>query len=124
MIIQQERIHVKTQPTKINKFIVERVMIPENLSGLRIKLLAEANLVEWLLVYDTTYNLRAEMNDINGFEMLVIHESPSQTSSDAKSGAILPGEWLLAFEISDQVQVQTWNFSYLIEGIKKDLIIN
>lgn len=124
MIIHQKRVHLNSFANKPNKFIVERVCVPKGLSGLRVKLLAETQLLDCLLVYDTTYNLRAEIGQVTGLDIIVIHEDAMQTSDQAKPGHIPSGEWVIAFEITPNCQKINLNFSYMIEGIKEDAIAN
>lgn len=124
MLIQQERIRLPKEPTKENNFIIAHITVPDHLSGLRIKLLAETSLLDCVLIYDPTYQLRGEITESQGLDMVVIHEEEILSSLSAKAGEIPAGEWLIAFELTDQNRDRTWEFSYQVEGMKADAMAN
>lgn len=91
------------QTTKHSSFIIERFVVPDHASGLNIAIQVPRDYIKLALIYDSCYNLRAETKLFYEGRLLKIHEEESSTSQDAKHGPIHEGEWIIAFELNQDI---------------------
>lgn len=101
VLLDQLNIIINSKVNKSSSFTIERFYVPEDTSGIKLLIQVPDQYVNLALLYDSAYNLRAEITHFNGGREIRIHEQDYLTSKDAKSGIVPSGEWILAFEFND-----------------------
>lgn len=82
-----------------SSFVIERFSVPECMRDIQLSVQCSSHQINLMLVYDSQYNLRAEIDRIKDINKLRISIQDIETTIGAKSGPIPAGEWLLAIEI-------------------------
>lgn len=109
-----------SQYAKASSFVIDRVEVPADLTSLRLTFSLPQDMVKLLLIYDSHYNLRAEINDIDYQADVRISTESKHTSLGAKSGPLPDGEWIIAFEIDHKQETEDTapHCHFIVQGIK------
>lgn len=108
LVLEEKKITIPEKShVKSSSFIIERINIPEDLIHLNINITVPENYIKLVLIYDSNYNLRAEISNIHRKKEINIHEDEALTSIGAKPGPIPAGEWIIAFEAEPQSEVSS-----------------
>ncbi|SEQ52702.1 hypothetical protein SAMN04488558_1173 [Ignavigranum ruoffiae] len=118
MLIQQNQFNIKANHHRTKDFIIERFNVPADLLGLRVNFQCEHHQVQCAFIYDSQYNLRLELENLGSRQGYCIHEQVDQSSPASQPGKILPGEWIIAMQVTNQDQGQAGEIRYRIEGLE------
>lgn len=121
VLLEDRKVTIKQNPyAKASSFIIERVEIPAELSAIAVNLRVPKNMVKLVLIYDSHYNLRAEISNINSPTEIMIAKDRAHTSLGAKSGSLPDGEWIIAFEINylDKLNDSELSCHFIVRAIK------
>lgn len=102
MQLTEQLIKVNPNEYKAKRFMIERIEVPELLQGITIIIEVSQHPINFVLVYDSSYNLRAEYRNIEEFQKIVIHQDERKSGVETKPGDIPAGEWIIAFELDAQ----------------------
>ncbi|AXY26440.1 hypothetical protein CL176_10790 [Suicoccus acidiformans] len=122
MLIKRQDVAIKPKDDSTSNFLIERFIVPGNLDGLTLNIsLPEGQcVIALILIYDCEYMLRAEYQDVEANRKFVIHEDERISSINTRSGPIPEGEWIIAFEVQNDLS-QEQSFTYQIQGSEKAL---
>lgn len=101
MIIKKQDVFAKDSPHATPFFLIERFVVPEGSESLLIQLHFKSQTVKvsCLLIYDNRYNLRLDLQDLDHDRQILIHQDEQVSSQASKAGPIHSGEWIVAFEV-------------------------
>ncbi|XJS10213.1 hypothetical protein ACF3NG_08745 [Aerococcaceae bacterium WGS1372] len=101
MLLDKMNIQINNKLSKAASFTIERFFVPEDTAGIKLNLQVPSDYINFVLLYDSAYNLRAEITQFQGGREIRVHELDYLTSPGAKKGVIPSGEWILAFEFNE-----------------------
>ncbi|UUX32802.1 hypothetical protein [Fundicoccus culcitae] len=116
MQLAEQIIEITPNQLTDKKFMIERIHVPDNLIGLTIFIEVNQNPINFVLVYDSLYNLRAEYQAIENQRKIVIHQDEAKSGIETKAGNIPAGEWIIAFEFQTSNLTETWACKYRVTG--------
>ncbi|MGO4929349.1 hypothetical protein ACTQ5J_12230 [Fundicoccus sp. Sow4_F4] len=123
MQLSEKEIEIDAHESAATSFIIERFEVPDLLSSLMFRLDVPEHPIDIVLIYDSQYNLRAELTGITAKKRFIISEDEMLASSGTKVGAIAVGEWIMALQIAGKPHDKNWACRYSIEGFMSDDII-
>ena len=123
MQLSEKEIEIVAHETVATSFVIERFDVPEQLSSLMFRLDVSDHPIDIALIYDSQYNLRADLTGISSKKRFIISEDEMIASNGTKVGTIPAGEWLMALQIAGKPQDKHWACRYTIEGFRSDDII-
>ena len=123
MQLSEKEIEIIAHKSAATSFVIERFEVPDQLSSLMFRLDVPEHPIDIVLIYDSHYNLRAELTGITAKKRFIISEDEMIASSGTKKGAIPAGEWIMALQIAGKPQDKNWACRYSIEGFMSDDII-
>lgn len=104
MQLSEKEIGIIVHETVAASFIIERFDVPEQLSSLMFRLDVSDHPIDSALIYDSQYNLWAELIGITSKKRYIISEAEVNVSNGTKVGIIPAGEWLMAPQIAGKPQ--------------------
>lgn len=116
MLLRQMNIHINNNQSKLASFMIERFYVPMNIQEIKLHIQASSKFIHLVLLYDSAYNLRLEVKDIQAHREISIHELDYLTSPHAKSGKIHEGEWIMAFEFNKEQLLSNANCLVQVQG--------
>lgn len=123
MQLSERKIEIVARDSTASSFIIEHFEVPKQLSSLMFRLDVPDHPIDIVLIYDSQYNLRAELSGVSAKKRFVISEDEMIASRGTKVGQIPSGEWMMALQIADVVPATHWVARYTVEGFAADDII-
>ena len=91
MQLSEKEIEIVAHETVATSFVIERFDVPEQLSSLMFRLDVSDHPIDIALIYDSQYNLRAELTGISSKKRFIISEDEMIASKGTKVGTIPEG---------------------------------
>lgn len=117
IILDQKRLTIDDKQAPASLFLIERFDVPENLKIIIIKIEAGEAPLKSLLVYDSDYNLRAEIHRIVSDKKVLIGLEDIDSSLGTKPGHLPRGEWIFVIQAEEPIQDPSWYCDYQIMGL-------
>lgn len=121
MYLAEQTIGITPKEMSDKQFVIERIHVPQNLVGITILIEVAPGPINFILVYDSLYNLRAEYQDVKNKQRIVIHQETVKSGIETKAGDILAGEWIIALEIPTHNKTDVWTCHYRVMGELKSI---
>lgn len=119
MLIQEKILTTRLDPNRKSQFFIERFLVPEGLMAIKLLLEAETQDLQCVFIYDSDYNLRMELDHVSKRANIMILDGEN-SSQHTKSGPILSGEWIIAFEVETDPDLGPGKINYRLEGKPKN----
>lgn len=115
--LEHKRLQADKDSQLVTSFIVERFEVPSGLSKITMELGEPFSEIESLLVYDSGYNLRVEIREIQTEKRITICEDELETTMGSISGPIPEGDWVLVFQLDEEgTDLEEWYCDFQVLG--------
>lgn len=111
MLLEEKQFQLSNFEHPNQSFLIDHFTVPTGLDKLIINLNLPDQAVDFVLIYDSLNQLRAELRGEQIYRRILICEDELAGSKSTKAGPIPAGRWVIAFEI---------NYPKLAEGSKTD----